>query len=384
MLITRIARFSVCNAENIKETQVADMNTQTPSHDASRAAQHDAYRLIGGAGEQARAAGLVNATWYKSPVPRPVMKQLMQRSDARAIRDTALWYAAIVVSGIVAWFAWHAHSLWAIPAFWLYGTLYCSPADSRWHECGHGTAFKTRWMNDVLYQIASFQIFRRATVWRYSHARHHTDTLIVGRDPEIAAQKPTDWLGLALGIFAIKHVSHELPKMISAAFGRIGEEEKTFVPESEWPKAIREARISLAIYVAVIAACLYFRSVLPLLYIGLPSLYGGWLYLYFGLTQHAGMPENVLDHRRNCRTVRMNPVFRFLYWNMNYHVEHHMFPMVPFHALPRLHEVVKADMPPPYSSTLAAYAEIIPALVRQTRDPSYAVARPVPEAAARA
>ena len=31
----------------------------------------------------------------------------------------------------------------------------------------------------------------------------------------------------------------------------------------------------------------------------------------------------------------MNPVSRFIYWNMNYHVEHHMFPMVPYHALPQ-------------------------------------------------
>ena len=65
--------------------------------------------------------------------------------------------------------------------------------DSRWHECGHGTAFKTRWMNDLLYQLASFQVFRRPTVWRWSHARHHTDTLVVGRDPEIAAPVPTNW-----------------------------------------------------------------------------------------------------------------------------------------------------------------------------------------------
>jgi fatty acid desaturase len=179
-------------------------------------------------------------------------------------------------------------------------------------------------------------------------------------------------------VFAIKHVAHELPKMVSAALGRVGADEETFVPASEWPKVIREARISLRVCALVIAACIAFRSVLPLLYIGLPSLYGAWLYVYFGLTQHAGMPENVLDHRRNCRTIMMNPLFRFLYWNMNYHVEHHMFPLVPFHALPQLHEVVKADMPPPYRSSLAAYAEIIPALVRQTRDPSYAVVRPVP------
>ncbi|MFM0398174.1 fatty acid desaturase family protein [Paraburkholderia aspalathi] len=345
---------------------------------ASSSARHEEYRLVGGAGERAQAAGLVNAQWYKCSVPRPVMKQLMQRSDARAIRDTLIWYAAIIASGVLAGFAWHVHSLWAIPAFFLYGTLYCSPADSRWHEAGHGTAFKTRWMNNVLYQAASFQVFRRATVWRWSHARHHTDTLVVGRDPEIAAPRPTDWLGLALSIFALKHVWNELPKTVAAAFGRINEEDRTFVPASEWPKVFREARISLAIYVVLIGASVYFRTILPLLYVGLPSLYGGWLYLYFGLTQHAGMPENVLDHRQNCRTVLMNPVFRFLYWNMNYHAEHHMFPMVPFHALPQLHDTVKGDMPPPYRSSLAAYAEIIPALVRQTRDPSYHIVRPVP------
>jgi fatty acid desaturase len=87
----------------------------------------------------------------------------------------------------------------------------------------------------------------------------------------------------------------------------------------------------------------------------------------------------VTDHRLNCRTVEMNPVFRFLYWNMNYHAEHHMFPMVPYHALPRLQEAVKNDMPPPYKSTYEAYAEIIPALIRQTSEPQWHVVRPLPK-----
>ncbi len=75
--------------------------------------------------------------------------------------------------------------------FWLaYGVLYGSACDSRWHECGHGTAFRTRWMNDVVYHIASFQVMRNPVNWRWSHARHHTDTIIVGRDPEIAWMHP--------------------------------------------------------------------------------------------------------------------------------------------------------------------------------------------------
>ena len=49
--------------------------------------------------------------------------------------------------------------------------------------------------------------------------------------------------------------------------------------------------------------------------VGRPSvLYGGWLLLYFGFTQHLGLAEDVLDHRLNSRTVYMNPFFRFLSW----------------------------------------------------------------------
>jgi fatty acid desaturase len=68
-----------------------------------------------------------------------------------------------------------------------YGVLYGSSTDSRWHECGHGTAFETRWMNEVIYQIACFMVLREPTVRRWSHARRHTDTIIVGRDPEVVA-----------------------------------------------------------------------------------------------------------------------------------------------------------------------------------------------------
>jgi MocE subfamily Rieske [2Fe-2S] domain protein len=119
------------------------------------------------------------------------------------------------------------------------------------------------------------------------------------------------------------------------------------------------------------------------MFIGLPSIYGAWLMPIYSLTQHAGLAENVLDHRINCRTVYMNPVSRWIYWNMNYHVEHHMFPLVPFHALPRLHEAIKSDCPPPYPSLLTAWKEIIPALLRQMSDHAYHVKRKLPPPAGR-
>jgi Na+-transporting NADH:ubiquinone oxidoreductase subunit F len=75
----------------------------------------------------------------------------------------------------------------------------------------------------------------------------------------------------------------------------------------------------------------------------------------------------------------MNPIHRYLYWNMNYHVEHHMFPLVPYHALALLHEEVKHDCPTPYRGLLEAYREIAPTILRQVKDPAYHVKRKLPE-----
>jgi len=259
--------------------------------------------------------------------------------------------------------------------------LYGTSSDSRWHESLHRTAFKTTWMNDALYEVASFMILRESVPWRWSHTRHHTDTIIVGRDPEIAAPRPPDLVGMALAAFALKGGPKEIYKMGLHSLGRLTPAEATYIPDEERHKVYRNARIYLLIYLAVIAAAVGARSFLPLMYIGLPSFYGAWLGLVFGLTQHAGLAEDVLDHRLNCRTVRMNFVCRYLYWNMNYHVEHHMFPMVPYHALAALHQEIKDDMPTPYGSILEAYREIIPALLRQRKDPTYFVKRQLPRTA---
>ncbi|WP_395675462.1 fatty acid desaturase family protein [Inquilinus sp.] len=338
------------------------------------------YSLVGAEARRAVEAGLAGATWYAGPIPRKDLKELMRRSDGPAIRDTLIWFAALAVTGGLGAALWG--SWWAVPFFLAYGVLYGSASDSRWHECGHGTAFKTRWMNDAVYHIACFMILREPTVWRWSHARHHTDTIIVGRDPEIAAPRPPDLLGIALNIFMLKSSARAIRKLALHAAGRLTAEEETFIPAMERRKVFLVARIYLAIFAAVVAACLALGSILPAMLVGLPTVYGGGMTLFFGLTQHAGLAEDVLDHRLNSRTVYMNPVFRFLYSNMNYHVEHHMFPLVPYHALPKLHAALKPHCPPPYPSCWAAYREIIPTLLRQRRDPRHHVVRRLPQGAA--
>ncbi len=335
------------------------------------------YSLTGENAARAIERGLAEADWYQSPVPRPALRKLLERRDGPAIRDTLIWFALLIGAGVATCWLWP--SWWALIPYAIYAPIYASTSDSRWHEAGHGTAFKTDWMNNVLYEIASFMVMRESTIWRWSHTRHHSDTLIVGRDPEIAVPRPPDLKAMTKGFFGLTTYPRYFQHIVLHAFGRVSADEKTYIPESEFPKIYVRARIYLAIYLSVIGLALFLQSILPLLLIGGVHFFGSWLMPVYGMTQHAGLAENVLDHRLNCRTVYMNPVHRFLYWNMNYHVEHHMFPLVPYHALPRLHDAVKDDMPTPYQGLLATYREIIPAVLRQVKDPAYHVKRTVPE-----
>jgi Na+-transporting NADH:ubiquinone oxidoreductase subunit F len=340
------------------------------------------YSLTGVNAALAVERGLAEAEWYQCPVPRDVMRSLLQRRDGPAIRDTILWFALILGSGFLTYKLWG--SWWAILPYFVYCVLYASTSDSRWHEAGHGTAFKTDWMNNTLYEIASFMVMRESTVWRWSHTRHHSDTIIVGRDPEIAVPRPPDLKAIAMAFFDLKVYQKYFRHIVLHSIGRMDADEKTFIPESEFPKVYRRARVYVALYVIVIALSIKTGSILPLLLVGMTNLFGTWLLVTYGLTQHAGLAENVLDHRLNCRTVYMCGLHRYLYWNMNYHVEHHMFPLVPYHALPKLHAVVKDDCPTPYPSLLSAWREIVTTILRQVKDPAYHVKRRLPEPRSRA
>lgn len=339
------------------------------------------YVLTAANSAQAIEQGLAEADWYTPPIPKEELRKLLERRNGPAICDTALLFGLLLVTGyatVVLWGTW-----WVALPYLIYAVLYGTSSDSRWHECGHGTAFRTDWMNAILYEVASFMVMRESVVWRWSHNRHHSDTIIVGRDPEIQVPRPPDIRALILSLFAVGVYRTYFPSLIRHARGRMSEAERTFVPPGEFNKVYRNARICLAVYAVVIASALVFRSWIPIFLFVIPHVFGTWLMIVHNTTQHAGLAENVLDHRLNCRTVYMNPISRFIYWNMNYHVEHHLFPLVPYHALPKLHAAVKDDCPPPYPSILTAWREILPTILREVQDPGYYIRRQLPPPKAR-
>ena len=112
------------------------------------------YRDYSLDGPESRAAvekGLASAEWFVPHINRDTLRRLSKRDDYHAIRDTVILLAVLVATGWASYQFWRQASYVKFAlSFWVYCTFYTSCGDSRWHECGHGTAFKTKWMNDLL------------------------------------------------------------------------------------------------------------------------------------------------------------------------------------------------------------------------------------------
>ena len=314
--------------------------------------------------------------WYKCSIDKKVLKDLSRRSDWQGIKHILIWATILVFSGYMAFLTWG--TWWCVFWFLVYGNIYLFSDPIR-HECGHRNAFKSRWLNECFYYLTSFMFNYEPIRWRWSHFHHHTYTLHTKEhyDHEIQVTKPTDllWLfiyHLPLGnlFFYKSNVAFHL-ETIKHALGIKTQVVKDCVPPKEYSKLGISARIFVLFWILIISSSIYFTTWLPVLYLLLPFIYGSTLIHSVHFVQHAGLANNVMDHRLTTRSLKLNPILNFLCWNMEYHLEHHMYPMVPAYNLKKLHNAVKDQMPKPKNGFLDAYKEILPAIFKQAYDPDY-------------
>ena len=109
---------------------------------------------------------------------------------------------------------------------------------------------------------------RDPTLWRWSHTRHHTDTLLVGRDPEIQVMRPARLARLLANLVGLVDVPMAFRLLVVHASGRLTADEEDFIPESERHKVYRAARMHLVIYAVTVGLAIGFRTWLPVVLIG--------------------------------------------------------------------------------------------------------------------
>ena len=262
-------------------------------------------------------------------------RMLTRKSDFKGLAALAAhWGAILVVGGLIAMRVpgWPLLIVvQGILVIFLFTLL---------HETCHQTAFKTPRLNDLVGYVCGFAIALPANWFRYFHLAHHRHSQDPDKDPELADGKPEtlrQYLILVSGLPVWR--SHARTLTRNAA----GNCDDDFVPRGKLRLVRDEARAMIAAYLLVAVACIALGSS-ELLYVWvLPALAGQPFLRLYLLAEHGRCPY-VTDMFENTRTTFTSWIVRKVAWNMPFHTEHHAYPTVPFHLLPRLHELTRPHL----------------------------------------
>jgi beta-carotene hydroxylase len=201
------------------------------------------------------------------------------------------------------------------------------------HDCGHGSAYASKGLNLWVGRFFAFFIFLPFTAFQEVHKWHHWFLGDPERDPDewyYAGGPRQLWFRemLFMPYFTI------VPLLRYGASVRYRVLRELFVHVAVWSALVmllaRAGRYDILIW-GVLAPMAGLAFVIS------PISRG---FEHFPLT---GMPRGHRDRQdlhKNSVTLT-SPVLGFLWVNITFHVEHHLFPRMPFFALPAAHRILR-------------------------------------------
>ena len=208
------------------------------------------------------------------------------------------------------------------------------------HETIHETPFRSRWLNIWIGRLCGFAIVLPPFWFKLFHFEHHRHTHISGKDPELDSPLPERLRGILWRLTGFPVWRGHIKTLFSNGFGR---QQDRFVTQEDRAQVRNEARWMCLGYMGVILISVAMKTPIALSVWVIPALLGQPFLRIYLMAEH-----NLCSHSRNMfdntRTTLTSPWLRRLAWNMPYHVEHHVMPGVPFHKLPRLHELTRPHL----------------------------------------
>lgn len=266
------------------------------------------------------------------------LKQLSLRANAPGLIRTLSHFGAIMVVGTAIAVVMTHHGLpFALPLIALQGFLVAflfMPV----HEAAHKTVFTGRRANEALGHLSSLMIIHPYEHYALFHWDHHRFTQDPARDPElVTATIPSSDTKLAIAYTGIVQLINRIRLLLRRAV--TGRAVAPWIPAAKEGFVVREARLYVLVYAVLLLGSIALHSTV-LLWCWLLPLVVGQLFLRpYLYAEHTGC-ETTRSAFENTRTTYTGALMKWFSWNMPFHVEHHAYPSVPFHALPQLNAIV--------------------------------------------
>jgi len=327
--------------------------------------------------------------WYRIPIDPARLREFSKRSDRRGFFQALVHMGLWGLTGLLSYYCF-SKELWVgfVMVLFLHGTL-GSHFSHAHHELCHGTVFRTKWLNLFFLKIFCLFGWLNFHIYKMSHSYHHRFTCFSEGDREVVLpREPSLRIFFVLQLLSINFFDKgglipTIKLFIKIAFNRFDTPFNSWTEDlyenqlEERRKAVNWARLVLIFHGVILVVS--FSMGEPILAVLLSGhvFIGGWHHYFLNETQHDGLRSNVSDFRKCTRTMTLNPVSEFLYWHMNWHLEHHMFAGVPCYNLKKLHQVISDDMPKP-RTLYGAWHEMRETWRKQQAEPEYEFDTPVP------
>ena len=263
----------------------------------------------------------------------PELKVLNARSDRKGLIQLAGHFGAIGASG----YLWATADSWLIklPALIVYGFSF-AVMFAPLHESSHRTAFASNRLNDTVAWIAGLLSFYNSDFYRRYHKWHHRYAQIDGKDPELDDPKPSNLREYLVELSGWNWWVGKFTSHYKVATGNL--EDYFYIAEDARDEVIKSTRLQLTIYGIAIAISIVFHQPWFFTMWLFPLAVGQPIVRYILLAEHTGCSNdgNPLTNTRT--TLTLLPLIA---WNIPFHAEHHLYPSIPFHALPQAHQQLK-------------------------------------------
>jgi fatty acid desaturase len=202
------------------------------------------------------------------------------------------------------------------------------------HEAVHGTLSSNPVWNRALGAVCAWPVLQNFAAYKVLHLRHH-DHLGLPGDPD-HYDNYTQWTWLLVAMHWGRLIAG-YPAYITA------------IPVLGYRQGRGSERFWILFEVACVALMVVGVILSPIprgLIVHawlVPMLFINTLVNVRGMSQHT-LLEHHFDPVLGTRSILTNRVTAFFMCNENYHLEHHLYPGVPWYNLPRLHRELRDDL----------------------------------------
>jgi acyl-lipid omega-6 desaturase (Delta-12 desaturase) len=220
------------------------------------------------------------------------------------------------------------------------------------HECSHKNLFRAKYLNNVVGSLASLFCLVPYIPWRNIHMAHHQWAGIIDKDPLSASLLDIEnstrldtifrllWkLWIPLGLVNFVFNMYWKYSLVQLKKGNIINARMGFVSIG----IILISQMILIFYLGILEYLILFMPMQCMFY---------WLVENITLPQHVGLltllsvkhPDPIPYYEQDllARSINFPNNFAiFLNYNNNLHIEHHLFPNIPWYNLPKVKKCIQ-------------------------------------------